>query len=175
MKSAIALRGAGLAALVLLLACGGGGMTPSPPQPSPSPSPPPGPGDVTPGQSTGPTRITFAGADPPPGSAVGGCGPSISGCRGRVTIRLALLSPGGGPILYTRVFLHDGATLRACLIGQSGPRTLRAGVTETVEVVLDDADDCRTPVDIRTMAAVVEGTIEVASRQDWGIRYTFLP
>jgi hypothetical protein len=65
--------------------------------------------------------------------------------------------------------------LRACLFGQTGPQALRAGQAEELEVLLDQADDCRTPADIRTMAAVVEGTVETASRQEWGIRYTLLP
>jgi hypothetical protein len=77
-------------------------------------------------------------------------------------------------MLYARVFLHD-TSLRACLLGQAGPRALRAGEVERIDVSLDDADDCRTPADIRTMAAVVEGPVEVASRQEWGLRYTFRP
>jgi hypothetical protein len=163
---------------VLLLAtlgaaCGEDGMAPLPP--GSVPSPPASPPAVVPGPAFGPTRITFAGADPPPGAPVAGCGAFIGGCAGRVTIGLGLQSPSGGSVLYVRVFLHDGATLRACLIGQTGPLTLRPGVVERVDVVLDEADDCRTPTDIRTMAAVVEGTVEVASRQEWGIRYAFLP
>jgi hypothetical protein len=138
-------------------------------------SPSPRPTDaVVPGPSSGPTRITFAGAEPPPGATVGGCGASIVGCRGRVTIRLALQPSSGGPVLYVRVFLHS-LSQQACLIGQTGPLVLQAGTTESVEVLLDQADECRTPVDIRTMAAVVEGTVEVASRQQWGITYTFSP
>lgn len=172
---AIVRRSAASAPLVGLLClgigCGGDGVGPSP---NGSPSPVPSPIDVTPGQATGPTRITFAGAEPPPGATVSGCGGSIDGCRGRVTIRLDLQSPSGGPVLYVRVFLHS-TSLRACLIGRTGPLTLRPGAMERVDVVLDEADDCRTPVDIRTMAAVVEGTVEVASRQEWGIRYTFSP
>lgn len=154
-------------------ACGSDGTSPSPPSPAPSPSA--SPPAVVPGPSSGPTRITFAGADPPPGAEVAGCGAFIGGCAGRVTIGLALQSPTGGPVLYVRVFLHDGATLRACLVGETGPLSLRPGVVERVDVALDEADDCRTPTDIRTMAAVVEGTIEVASRQEWGVRYAFLP
>jgi hypothetical protein len=103
-----------------------------------------------------------------------GCGASAEGCRGRVRIHLALLSATGGPALYVRVFLHNSG-LRACLLGQTAPLLLRAGRTEDVEVLLDEADDCRTPADIRTMDAAVEGTVEIASRQEWGIRYTLLP
>lgn len=129
---------------------------------------------MIPGLGSGPTRITFASAEPSPGANVGGCRASIVGCRGRVKIQLALQSPAGGPVQYVKVFLHS-TSLRACLFGQTEPLTLRAGTTETVEVVLDQADACRTQVDIRTMAAVVEGPVEVASRQEWEIRYTFSP
>jgi hypothetical protein len=127
-----------------------------------------------PGRGTGPTRITFTGSEPAPGTNVGGCGTSIVGCRGRVRTRLTLESPTGGPVLFVKVFLHS-TSLQACLLGQTAPLTLQPGRIEPLEVLLDQADDCRTPVDIRTMAAVVEGTVEVASRQEWSIRYTFSP
>jgi hypothetical protein len=155
--------------VALALACGGGTR----PSPIESPSPTPGAG-VTPGAANGPTRIVFLGAEPPPGADVAGCGATAQGCAGRFRIRLALQSATGGPALYVRVFLHN-AGLRACLIGQTGPQVLRAGQAEELEVRLDQADECRTPADIRTMAAVVEGTVEIASRQEWGIRYTLLP
>ena len=88
-------------------------------------------------------------------------------------MRFTLQSASGGPAQYVRVFLHD-MSQRACLFAQTPALTLAAG-SQTIEVVLDQADACRTPVDIRTMAAVVEGPVEVASRQEWGIRYRFLP
>jgi hypothetical protein len=159
------------AALVLLtLACGDGGGT----TPSPVVSPSPSPSDVIPGAATGPTRITFLAAEPPPGANVMGCGATASGCTGRIRVRLRFESATGGPALYVRVFLHS-TELRACLFGQTGAQVLPAGRAGDVEVVLDQADECRTPVDIRTMAAVVEGTVEVASRQEWRIVYTLSP
>ena len=45
----------------------------------------------------------------------------------------------------------------------------------TVDVVFDRSDRCATPVTIRNMAAVVEGTVDVASRQEWALGYTLLP
>jgi hypothetical protein len=103
-----------------------------------------------------------------------GGGGSATGCAGRIRVRLALESVTGGPALYVRVFLHS-AEQRACLFAQTGPLVLPAGRAADVEVVLDQSDECRTPVDIRTMAAVVEGTVEVASRQEWRIVYTLSP
>jgi hypothetical protein len=55
-----------------------------------------------------------------------------------------------------------------------------------VERVFDRADRCATPasssgsvpappVTIATMAAVVEGPVDTASRQEWALRYTFAP
>jgi hypothetical protein len=155
------------------LACGGGATTPAPIV-SPPPSASPAPGDVIPGAATGPTRITFLAAEPPPGANVSGCGATAAGCAGRVRVRLRLEPAAGGPVLYVRVFLHS-TTLRACLFGQTGAQVLSAGRPADVEVVLDQADECRTPSDIRTMAAVVEGTVEVASRQEWRIVYTLSP
>ncbi len=175
--SLLGTRGAAAALACLALACGGDGTTPSPTpsaSPSASPSPSPLPGGVIPGAASGPTRITFLAAEPPPGAEVAGCGATASGCAGRIRVRLRLESATGGPVLYVRLFLHD-TTLRACLFGQTGPRLLPPDSATEVEIVLDQADDCRTPADIRTMAAVVEGTVEVASRQQWGIVYTLSP
>jgi hypothetical protein len=77
--------------------------------------------------------------------------------------------------LYTRVTLHASNRL-ACLTGQVAGRPLAAGAALEVEVVLDQADPvCRTPLTITNMAAVVEGTIEVASRQEWAIAYELRP
>jgi len=36
-------------------------------------------------------------------------------------------------------------------------------------------DACATPFEIATMAAVVEGTVEVGSRQEWAVHYSFMP
>jgi len=43
------------------------------------------------------------------------------------------------------------------------------------ELPLDRADRCGTPTTIVAMAAVVEGPIEVASRQTWSMHYEFAP
>jgi hypothetical protein len=42
-------------------------------------------------------------------------------------------------------------------------------------MTLDNADRCPTPVTMATLDVVVEGTVEVASRQEWGLRYEFVP
>ena len=72
------------------------------------------------------------------------------------------------------VFLHAGTKL-ACFAASTGPLALRAGEETSLQVVLDPSDDCPTPVSISDMAANVEGTVEVASRQEWTIGYTFAP
>jgi hypothetical protein len=77
-------------------------------------------------------------------------------------------------VLDARVFLH-ATTQRACLLGQTGSFDLEAGVTKRIEVVLDGADACPTPVTFASMAAVVGGTVEVASRQAWQVHYVFAP
>ena len=82
--------------------------------------------------------------------------------------------PSGGPVLYARVYLH-AMNLQACLWGQIEPFTVRAGVPLTIEMPVDQADRCGTPTTIATLALVVEGPIEVSSRQTWSLRYTFAP
>ncbi|HET7292323.1 MAG TPA: hypothetical protein VFM88_07855, partial [Vicinamibacteria bacterium] len=79
-----------------------------------------------------------------------------------------------GHALGFKVFLHD-TRLQACLRAETGPFELRAGDDFGVDLVLDESDRCATPTTIATMAAVVEGTVEVASRQEWGVTYTFQP
>jgi hypothetical protein len=85
-----------------------------------------------------------------------------------------LTPTGTGPVLWVRVFLH-ATSKRACLIASGEPMSLRAGEPRVVEVVFDESDACTTPFEIATMAAVVEGTVEVASRQEWSIHYSFTP
>jgi hypothetical protein len=63
----------------------------------------------------------------------------------------------------------------ACLWGESPPFAVQAGVPRTIEVSFDGADRCGTPTTIATMAAVVEGGIQVASRQTWSLHYVFAP
>ena len=145
--------------------------TPSPAAPSPTPDPAT---QVIPAEATGPVRIVFAGASIAPGSTVSGCGSSIEGCRGRLRVFLDLHPPSSGHALYARVFLHATSQI-ACLLGQTGAFELEAGVPKRIEVVLDNADRCATPVTFATMAGVVEGTVEVASRQTWTVHYVFAP
>jgi hypothetical protein len=98
----------------------------------------------------------------------------MRGCEGRLRMRFLLRPSASGHALYFRVFLHD-TRMQACLMHSTGPFELRAGQDSALDFVLDDSDACRMPATIATMAAVVEGTVEVASRQEWGVAYTFQP
>ena len=163
-----------LAVLLLALpACGGSPSITPPPSPSPTPSPTPS-GPLGIGAHTGPTAITLVEAVPAPGSLVT-CGPEMADCQGRMRVRLLLAPTQTGPALFTAVTLHAENKV-ACLRGQVPGFALQAGQAQPVEVVLDQADSfCRTPLTITNMAAVVEGTIEVASRQEWAIAYEMRP
>lgn len=168
-----------LAAVVFAFFLAGcGSETPTtPPLPSPSPSPTPGLPGVTVGASTGPTAITLVAADPPPGSAVAGCGAGASGCAGRIRLTFRLTPTGSGPVLWCVGFLHADNTT-ACLQARTAAFALRAGEAQTVEAVFDTAnhgDRCATPVEITNLAFVVEGVVEVASRQEWALRYRLAP
>lgn len=63
----------------------------------------------------------------------------------------------------------------ACLSGETDPFVVQAGTLRTVEIPIDRADGCGTPTTIATMAAVVEGPVQVASRQTWSLHYVFAP
>ena len=82
--------------------------------------------------------------------------------------------PSDGTALYARVYLH-ATNLVACLQGEVEPFTVQAGVPLTIAITADRADGCRTPTDIATMAFVVEGPIQVSSRQTWSLHYVFAP
>jgi hypothetical protein len=150
-----------------LAACDGKGASPTSPTPGPSPGP------VATGH-TGPIAIVVLEATPPPGSTVTGCGTTIAGCRNRVSMRFSLRAQEAGPVLGVRVFLH-ATNMIACLTANTGPFALARGETREVVVVFDQPDNCGVPTDIANMALVVEGPIEVSSRQTWSLAYTFAP
>jgi hypothetical protein len=154
-----------LCASAVLAGCGG--------EPA-APSRPPDPTLPVPIDSDGPVRITFVAATIAPGSTIAGCGPLIEGCAGRLRMTFLLTPPSDGSVLYARLYLH-ATNLKACLWGEIAPFTVRARVPVTIEMPLDRADLCGIPTDIATMALVVDGTIEVASRQTWRLRYLFAP
>ncbi len=163
-----------LASLSLLVLGGCGGASPSlPTRPLATPSP-----DrrfvVVPGAVTGPTAIAFVSADPSPGATVTGCGPDAAGCGGRLRMTFRLTPTGTGPVLWVRVFLH-APSKRACFVATGEPLALRAGEARVVEVVFTEYDACATPFEVATMAAMVEGTVEVGSRQEWALHYSFTP
>lgn len=161
-------RGLTLACLVVL---GVTGCRDQPAAPTPQPLPQ---HLVTPLDRTGPVQITYIGANIPPGSSVPGCGSSVEGCAGRLRLTFRLEPPASGPVLYMRVYLH-ATNLLACLWGETPAFALQAGSPIVVDIPFDYTADCRTPTTIATMAAVIEGTQETASRQTWEIRYLFAP
>jgi len=164
-------------ALALLAACGSERPTETRPSPTPSPTPSPGLPGATPGRASGPTAIVLVAADPPPGATIAGCGSDASGCAGRVRMSFRVTPTGSGPVLVSVGFLH-AADKTACLQGRSGPSALQAGEPQTVEIVFDRPDEggrCRTPLELTDLAFNVEGTIEVASRQEWAFRYRLVP
>jgi hypothetical protein len=157
-------RLAGSMLAAILTGCSGEG----PAQPEPTPVPP-----VTPGPASGPTTLVFVSADPVPGSSVSGCGADIAGCAGRVRMVFELRPSQSGFALAFKAFLH-ATNKQACLLTSTHSFPMRAGERTRVEVVFDQSDRCATPVTIANMAAVLEGTVEVASRQEWSLQYTFL-
>jgi hypothetical protein len=155
-----------LCVTILLVACGASGTAPSPP-PDPHLQ-------VTPLDSSGPVRITFVSANIAPGSVVSGCGSLIDGCTGRLRMTFRLDPSLDGPVLYARVYLH-ATNLIACLWGETAPFSVQARVPTVMEIPLDRADRCGIPNTMATLAVVVEGPVQVASRQTWSLYYAFAP
>lgn len=122
----------------------------------------------------GPLDIAFVSASSAPGSTISGCGPLIAGCAGRLRITYRLRSTQAGSALFARGFLY-GTNQLACLKGRLGSFPIPAGQDVPVEIVFDQPDDCGTPLTIRAMALNIEGTVEIATRQEWTISYLFLP
>jgi hypothetical protein len=155
--------------VAIALTLAGCGDTPNPAAPAP-PSPPM---PVTLEQS-GPVEIVFLDATPSPGATITGCGTHISRCERRVVMRFALHAREAGSVLGVHAFLHATNRL-ACLMTSTGPFELARAETRQLAIVFDRSANCPVPLDIATMAVVVEGTVEVASRRAWTITYTFAP
>jgi hypothetical protein len=163
---------------VSLVACNGN--EPAAPGPVVVPTPPVGPPElpgVTVGSASGPTAIKLVAADPMPGATIAGCGTHAAGCAGRIRMTFRLTPVGSGPVLFCVGFLH-AADKTGCLQARTAGFSLRSGESQTVGVVFDQVDPsdrCRTPLDLTDLAFDVEGTIEVASRQEWALRYQLAP
>lgn len=125
-------------------------------------------------EQTGPVEIAFLDAVPSAGSTLTGCGSRISGCVNRVTMRFSLRAQDAGPVLWVRAFLH-ATNLQACLLTTTGPFELARGETRELSIVFDESDNCLVPLTIATMAVVIEGPAQTASRRAWTVSYTFVP
>jgi hypothetical protein len=129
---------------------------------------------VTPIDSSGPVRLSFLFANITPGGVIPGCGSLIEGCAGRLRMTFRLDPASDGPVLYTRVYLH-ATNLVACLWGETPPFNVQARAPSLVDILFERADRCGTPTTMATMAMVVEGPVQIASRQTWSLRYVFAP
>jgi hypothetical protein len=141
-----------------------------------SPLAPPSPSPTSPVliEQSGPVEILFLESTPAPGSTIAGCGASIRGCQNRVAMRVSLRGEAGGPVLFSRAFLH-ATNQRACLQAATGPFELQPGQVRELVVVFDRSEDCGVPLEIATLAVVVEGPVQVSSRRAWAVSYRFEP
>jgi hypothetical protein len=138
------------------------------------PTAPSDPAAPVPGARTGPVAIEYAGANVA-GTTITGCGSTIAGCAGRLRLTFRLRSAGAGPVLRTGATLH-GANRIACLSAAGGAFQLAANAIVTIDLVFDQVNAaCALPFESLDMAVHVEGTVEVASRQEFGVRYRFTP
>ncbi|MCL4848638.1 MAG: hypothetical protein KJ066_18990 [Acidobacteria bacterium] len=155
-----------------LVACSSDSSSRSPTAPSarqPAQAP-----QATPLEQSGPVAIEFLDATPAPGAAIAGCGSSMAGCVNRVVMRFSLRAQEPGPVLNVHAFLH-ATNLQACLLTSTGPFPLARGEARELALVFDRADACPVPLTIATLAVVVEGPVQVASRRTWRVTYTFVP
>jgi hypothetical protein len=144
--------------------------------PVPTPTPVPTIPGAVPGAASGRSSIVLVAADPLPRSTIGGCADAVD-CAGRLRLTFRVTPGGEGTVLFYMGFLHAPSKV-ACLQGRTGGGAVRAGEGQTIEIVFDQADTsgrCRTPLDLSDLAFNVEGTIEVAARQEWAIAYRLVP
>ncbi len=87
-------------------------------------------------------------------------------------MRFLLVPSQTGSVLRVSAFMHATNKI-ACLSALTGPMELTAGQKRPLEVVFDRADTCGVPLTMATMDVVVEGTVQVASRQEWLVTYSF--
>jgi len=152
-------------AIAWLASCGD-----NPTTPTPTPTDPNAP---VAGTRTGPVIIEYAGANVAPGSAIADCGPTIAGCAGRLRMSFWLRSANAGVVLWTGATLH-GANKVACLTARGDGFLLGTNATVVIDLVFDVVDPgCGLPFESLDMAVTVEGTVEVASRQEFAVRYRF--
>jgi hypothetical protein len=144
-------------------------------QPTAPTSLPIGPKAPIAGAHTGPVAIDYAAANIVPGSTIAGCGQTIAGCAGRLQLSFRLRSAAAGPVLWTGATLH-GANKMACLSAVGEAFSLAANSIVMLDLSFDQFNPaCALPFDATDMAVTIEGTIEVASRQEFAIRYRFAP
>jgi hypothetical protein len=88
-----------------------------------------------------------------------------------------LVPAGTGAALWAVAFLH-APDKTACLQGRTAGFDLVAGEPRDIELVFDVPDTsgrCQTPLDLTDLALTVEGTVEVASHQEWALFYRLTP
>jgi len=64
-------------------------------------------------EGSGAVRIVSA--EPPPGTRIGGCGPEVKGCAGRIRLVFRVTSPGSGWVQYVSAYLYGTENTIACL------------------------------------------------------------
>jgi hypothetical protein len=127
------------------------------------------------GARSGPVSIEFIASNPAPGSTVSGCGAVIAGCAGKLRLSVRLRSTSAGPVLWSRATLH-GANRQACLSAVGEGFTLAANSTTSIDLRFDQFDPgCALPFDALDLAVLLEGPVQTASRQEFAVRYRFVP
>jgi hypothetical protein len=131
--------------------------------------------DVSAGAAQGPTTIEFVRASPEPGSTVTGCGSSVRGCAGQLTVWVRMLNQVGGSVDSITASLH-GQSKIACLLATAPPVTLRVNSYSEVLLRFTVADSnqlCATPWNAVNLAVVSNGTISTLGRREFAVRYRF--
>ena len=158
-----------VAAIACTLSCS------QPIAPGPPPTPAADPNEPTVGAHSGAVAIEYLGANVEPGSTIAGCGAALAGCAGRLRLSFRLRAVNAGPVLGTSATLH-GANKVACLSAVGAGFSLAANATPIIDVVFDQVNPlCVLPFESLDLGVNVEGTVEVSSRQEFGIRHRFAP
>jgi hypothetical protein len=168
-------RSLAVPAFLFLVACGseqqscdyGGPYTPDPP-------PPRDPRTLAvPTRGSGPGRITFTNSSPVPGSTIGGCGPALEGCAGRLKLVFGLRADV--PLVAQRLRLAFYAEDQAHLECASSVFDLEPGQAFAVEVACPAASPSAT-LPLRVAVLIAEtGSGAARIEQAWNVPFVFAP
>jgi hypothetical protein len=127
------------------------------------------------GTTFGTPVIEYVSANYAPGSTIDGCGTTVAGCTRKLSLRFRLRTLTGGAVERADTRLHGNGKI-ACLYSITPSFSFPPGAMPEFDVLFDQADSkCTLPLDVTDLDMNIFGSAPINARQEWGIRYRFLP